>query len=87
MYKYRAQSEVSQLQTWFEEHWEAAEDISDEIIKVEPSPKSWTPYDVYSHSLRELFKNREDYASVWEDTKSVVFPQLDQYQKRLTGLW
>ncbi len=75
-------SEVSQLQTWFEEHWKAAKDISDEIIKViDRHLESWTPYDVYSHSLRELFKNREDYASVWEDTKSVVFPQLDQYQK------
>lgn len=75
-------SEVAQLQVWYEEHWENSEDISDEIIKIiSRHVERWLPFDIYSHSLRELFRHREESANVWEESKSIMFPILDQYQK------
>lgn len=75
-------SEVKQLQSWYEDFWKEAEDISDEVLKViEPHAKKWLPFDVYSHSLNELFKDREVSASFWEENESIIFPKLDQYQK------
>ena len=78
----QSSSEVKQLQSWYEDFWEVAEDISDEILKViEPHAKNWLPFDVYAHSLNELFKDREISASFWEENESIIFPKLDQYQK------
>jgi len=75
-------SEVNQLQNWFEKHWQEGEDISSsilELINKHHEPK--TPFDIYSHSLRELFRNQEASASVWEEQDSLIFSRLDQYQK------
>jgi len=75
-------SEVAQLQVWYEEHWENSEDISDAIIKIiSRHVETWLPFDIYSHSLRELFRDREESANVWEENESIMFPILDQYQK------
>ena len=53
-------SEVTQLQKWYEEYWEEGVDISEDILKVvEPHAKKWMPFDIYAHSLNELFKDRE----------------------------
>ena len=78
----QSSSEVTQLQSWYEEYWEAAEDISEDILKViEPHAKEWRPFDIYAHSLNELFKDREVSSSYWEENDSIIFPMLDQYQK------
>ena len=78
----QSSSEVAQLQTWYEKHWNEAEDISQDIIQIiNRHLKLWKPFDVYSYSLRELFRNHEDTANVWEKTKSIIFPLLDNYQK------
>ena len=75
-------SEVKQLQAWYEEHWQDSEDISEDIIKIiSRHAEAWSPFDVYTHSLRELFRNREDSSTVWEETESIIFNKLDQYQK------
>lgn len=75
-------SDVAQLQSWYEEHWELAEDISEDILKViTPHLTPWSPFDIYSHGLRELFRGREATSSVWEENESVIFPKLDQYQR------
>lgn len=75
-------SEVKQLQAWYEEHWQDSEDISEDIIKIiSRHTEAWSPFDVYTHSLRELFRNREDSSTVWEETESIIFNKLDQYQK------
>ena len=75
-------SEVKQLQDWYEEHWEDAVDITEELLTViERHQQLFSPYDVYSHSLRELFKNQEETATVWEENESKIFSMLDQYQK------
>ena len=74
--------EVAQLQDWYEEHWERSVDISDDILGIiSRHAQVWTPFDIYSHSLRELFRDREESANVWEENDSIMFPILDQYQK------
>ena len=75
-------SEVKQLQAWYEVHWQDSEDISEDIIKIiSRHTEAWSPFDIYSHSLRELFRDREESANVWEENDSIIFPILDQYQK------
>ena len=75
-------SEVAQLQNWYEEYWNEAEDISDERVEIiQRHTKAWSPFDIYSHSLRELFRDREESANVWEENESVIFSKLDQYLK------
>lgn len=75
-------SEVAQLQAWYEEHWECSEDISDDILRIiQRHMETWSPFDIYSHALRELFRDREESANVWEENESIMFPILDQYQK------
>lgn len=75
-------SEVAQLQTWYEEHWEQSSDISEDILQImRRHAEAWSPFDIFSHSLRELFRDREESANVWEENESIMFPILDQYQK------
>jgi hypothetical protein len=75
-------SEVAQLQAWYEEHWECSEDISEDILRIiHRHLEVWSPFDIYSHALRELFRDREESANVWEENESTIFPVLDQYQK------
>ena len=67
-------TEVKQLQVWYEAHWEVSEEITEDIIKIiSRHTEAWSPFDVYTHSLRELFRNREDTSTVWEETESVIF--------------
>ena len=75
-------SEVAQLQEWYEEHWECSENISEDILRIiRRHVEAWSPFDIYSHALRELFRDREESANVWEENESLMFPILDQYQK------
>ncbi|MDA7723768.1 helicase-related protein [Pseudomonadales bacterium] len=75
-------SEVAQLQSWYEEFWGQGEDISEDLLKViTPHVTAWSPFDIYSHSLRELFRGKEATSSVWEENESLIFSKLDQYQK------
>lgn len=74
--------EVSQLQDWYEEHWDEGVDISEEILKlISHHTQAWTPFDIYSRALIEYFRGREAHSSVWEETESKMFPILDKYQK------
>lgn len=75
-------SEVAQLQDWYEEFWQQGEDISEDLLKVITTHvQAWLPFDIYSHSLRELFRGKETASSVWEENDSLIFKKLDQYQK------
>ena len=77
---------VSVLQEWYEEHWEEAEDVTLDMLRViERHIQNFSPFDVYAHSLRELFKDREYSASEWEKNSSRVFQVLDGYQKEGYG--
>lgn len=77
---------VAVLQEWYEQHWDEAEDVTLDMLRViDRHIQSFSPFDVYAHSLRELFRDREFSASEWEQHESVIFPQLDGYQREGYG--
>ena len=74
--------EVELLQKWFEEHWNEAEPISDDVLRViERHIHEYSPFDVYAKSLHEFYRGHEMTIGEWELEKSQVYPILDQYQK------
>lgn len=78
----RAPGDVSELQAWFERHWDEGEDVTDEVIKViERQIAEYTPFQVYAKALQELFKSRELPPESWDKAESKMYPVLDQYQK------
>lgn len=73
---------VSVLQEWYEEHWDAAEDVSLEILQtIERHTEAFSPFDVYAKSLQEFFKGHELTAGEWERHHSKIYPLLAEYQK------
>ena len=75
-------NDVNQLQDWFEDHWNEAEDVSLEVLKViEKHRKEYSPYEVYVRSMYEYFKGQEQTISEWEKNSSQIYPILSQYQK------
>ncbi len=78
----KAAGDVRQLQDWFELHWNEAEPITADILAtVERHIREYTPFDVYTKALDELFRRHELTASEWEKTQSKIHPILDQYQR------
>lgn len=78
----KAAGDVRQLQDWFELHWNEAENITPDILStVERHIRDYTPFDVYTKALDELFRRHELTASEWEKTESKINPILDQYQR------
>ncbi len=74
--------EVDLLQEWFERHWDEAEDITPEIFKViERHIREYSPFEVYAKALQEYFRGRELTAGEWEQNESVMYRELDQYQR------
>lgn len=74
--------EVSQLQEWFDKHWDDAADVTDDILKIITRHTAlFSPFDIYSKALHEYFKGHEITASEWEEDRSRVFSLLGQYQK------
>lgn len=74
--------DVEQLQQWFNDRWEQGQDITQAVLKViENHCREFSPYDVYLRSMYEYFKGREGTVTEWENTSSVIFPHLSQYQK------
>jgi superfamily II DNA or RNA helicase len=78
----RAPGDVSQLQAWYEQHWQEAEDITPDVIKViQRHIDEYTPFDVYTKALQELFEHHTSSEAEWENGESRVYPVLDYYQK------
>ncbi len=78
----KAAGDVRQLQEWYEQHWQEAENITPDILAVvERHIREYTPFDVYTKALDELFRRHELTASEWEKTESKIHPILDQYQR------
>lgn len=76
------QREVAELQEWYERHWNVAEDITEEVLNViERHTREYTPFEVYAKALQEYFRGHELTDTEWEQTKSRMYPVLDQYQK------
>ncbi|MCC6963513.1 MAG: helicase [candidate division Zixibacteria bacterium] len=79
--------EVEELQTWFETHWNQAEEISDEVLKViERHVRDYTPFEVYAKALQEFFRGHELTVSEWELSGpkhggSQMYAKLDRYQQ------
>ncbi len=73
---------VNVLQEWYDEHWDAAEDVSDEILRViERHTKEYSPFEVYAKALQEFFRGHELTDDEWEKQQSKIYPILDQYQR------
>ena len=78
--------QVTALQEWYDEHWQNAEDISDDLLTViERHTRDYTPFEVYVRALQWLVAGHEMTVDEWEhlspdDGGSVMMPVLDQYQ-------
>lgn len=77
---------VSVLQEWYEEHWNQAEDVTPQILRViERHVREYTPFEVYAKALQEFFRGHEMTVNEWEKgtgpRRSRIYPILDQYQK------
>jgi superfamily II DNA or RNA helicase len=78
----RAPGDVSQLQAWYEKHWQEAEDITPDVIKtIQRHIEEYTPFDVYTKALQELFEHHTPSEAEWERAESKIYPILDHYQK------
>jgi superfamily II DNA or RNA helicase len=76
------QHQVALLQEWYESHWNQAEDITPEILKViERHTREYTPFEVYVKALHEYFRGHEMSVDEWERTGSRIYPLLDKYQQ------
>ena len=74
--------EVEELQQWFDAHWNDAQDVSEQVLKViERHTRNYLPFEVYAKSLQAYFTNYEETAGDWERNHSRMFPVLDQYQR------
>ena len=73
---------VAVLQEWYEERWEEAEDITEEVLKtIERHTRDYTPYEVYGRSLQQFFSGHEETATEWEKNSSQIYPVLAKYQR------
>ena len=73
---------VAVLQEWYEEHWDSAEDVTQEVLRViERQVQEYLPFDVYARSLHELLRRTEITDKEWLEGKSRIYPILDRYQK------
>jgi len=78
--------EVEELQKWYERHWNEAEDVTGEVLRViERHIREYVPFDIYAKALQEFFRGHEMTVDEWEKTKSRVYPILDQYQREGYG--
>ncbi len=74
--------EVTQLQDWFEEHWNEASDVTPDVVEtISRHTQLYSPFDVYAKALQEFFRGHELTSTEWDETRSRMFPQLDRYQK------
>ena len=75
-------SPVAVLQEWFDKHWDNAEDVTPELLKViERHIRDYTPFEVYAKSLHEFFKGHELTATEWERNHSAIYKILAPYQR------
>ena len=75
-------AEVAQLQNWFDEHWQQAEPVSEDVLSIiTRHVAEYSPFDIYAKALHEYFRGRELTAGEWDMQNSKMFPHLDQYQR------
>ncbi|MBV4464353.1 DEAD/DEAH box helicase family protein [Pseudomonas sp. SWRI79] len=75
-------SPVAVLQEWYDQHWEQAEDVTEELLRViERHVEEYRPFDIYTKALHEFFKGHELTATEWERNHSVIYKILAPYQR------
>ena len=73
---------VAVLQEWYDEHWEEAEDVTPDILKVfEKHARNYSPFEVYARSLQQYFLKHQQSAGEWEKNTSRIYPALANYQR------
>ena len=76
-------TQVGVLQQWYEDYWDEAEDVTDEILRViERHIREYSPFEVFAKAMYELLQRRELTAKDWEQTKSRVYKKLAPYQQK-----
>jgi phosphatidylserine/phosphatidylglycerophosphate/cardiolipin synthase-like enzyme len=75
--------EVEILQEWYERHWNEAEDVTPDILKViERHTREYTPFEIYAKALQEYFHGHELSATEWDRNESKMYPVLAPYQQQ-----
>lgn len=73
---------VNLLQDWYEKHWEEADDVTPEILKIiERHTRDYLPFEIYARALKEYFRRYEIEVTEWEKYQSRLYHQLDVYQQ------
>jgi hypothetical protein len=77
---------VAVLQEWYDEHWDAAEDVTPEILRtIERHTREYSPFEIYAKALHEYCRGHELSVGEWEKADpprgSRMFPVLDKYQQ------
>jgi superfamily II DNA/RNA helicase len=73
---------VAVLQEWYDKHWNDAEDVTTELLKViERHIEDYIPFEVYAKALHEFFKGHELTATEWERNHSAIYRILAPYQR------
>ncbi len=66
---------VTVLQEWYEEHWNDAEDVTADILRViERHTREYTPFEVYAKALHELHRREEPTDQQWLDAAVAGLP-------------
>ncbi len=74
--------EVAQLQDWFEQHWDEAEEVTEDVLSVMiRHTAEFSPFEVYAKALHSFFSGHELTGGEWDETTSRMFPALDRYQQ------
>lgn len=84
--KVESSREVTALQEWFEEHWEDATEVTDQISEiVTHHVQAYSPFEVYAKALQAFFRGHELTASEWDESQSEMYQRLDDYQREAYG--
>lgn len=74
--------EVTDLQQWYEKHWEDAVPVNEDLLTVlEHNAREFSPFEVYAKALHALTANLDPTDRTWEESESAIYPLLAPYQR------
>src|SRR5262249_23143080 len=74
--------EIRELQAWYETHWNEAEPVTPELLRVlEHNVREFTPFEVYLKALQAITQDVDQPDRSWEQTDSRIYPLLAPYQR------
>ena len=75
-------SQVTALQEWYDRHWQDAEDVTPDILRViEHHTKERSPFEIWAKALFEYARDRGPSPDDWDKETSIIFPKLAGYQR------